>query len=70
MLWETIKQRTAGFCLPFAFPRSHAELLPVRESKKERSAYEAAQAKEEGDGGESAGFSLVCCSMTPTMSHG
>jgi hypothetical protein len=29
------------FVYLFAFPPSHAELLPVRESKKEREAYEA-----------------------------
>lgn len=43
------------FVYQIAFSPSHAELLPVRESKKERSAYEA-QVKEEGGGGGSAGF--------------
>jgi hypothetical protein len=28
------------FVYHFAFPPSHAELLPVRQSKKERAAYE------------------------------
>jgi len=36
------------FVYHFAFPPSHAELLPVRESKKERSAYDA-QLKQEDD---------------------
>lgn len=43
------------FVYHFAFPPSHAELLPVRESKKERSAYEA-QLKEEEPEEASAGF--------------
>ncbi len=43
------------FVYHFAFPPSHAELLPVRESKKERSAYEA-QLKEEDIEEKSAGF--------------
>jgi len=29
-----------NFVKDFVFPASHAELLPVRESKKERAAYE------------------------------
>ena len=37
------------FVYHFAFPPSHAELLPVRQSKKERAAYEA-QTKEDVDG--------------------
>ncbi len=41
-----------NFVYHIAFPPSHADLLPVRESKKERSAYEA-QLKEEEAGGES-----------------
>jgi hypothetical protein len=36
------------FVYHFVFPPSHAELLPVRESKRERSAYEA-QSKEDLD---------------------
>lgn len=36
------------FVYHFAFPPSHAELLPVRDSKKERLAYEA-QVSEDGD---------------------
>ena len=36
------------FVYHFAFPPSHAELLPVRDSKKERLAYEA-QVNEEGN---------------------
>ena len=51
-----LSKERLDFVYHFAFPRSHAELLPVRESKKERSAYKAAQVKEEGGGGESAGF--------------
>lgn len=50
-----LSKERLDFVYHFAFPRSHAELLPVRESKKERSAYDA-QIKEEGDVGESAGF--------------
>jgi hypothetical protein len=37
------------FVYHFAFPPSHAELLPVRESKKERSAYAAQLDAEEDD---------------------
>jgi hypothetical protein len=37
------------FVYHFAFPPSHAELLPVRESKKERTAYEALF-NEDGEG--------------------
>jgi hypothetical protein len=36
------------FVYRFVFPPSHTELLPVRESKKERQAYDA-QLREEGD---------------------
>jgi hypothetical protein len=36
------------FVYHFAFPPSHAELLPVRESKKERKEYEAQLKEEEG----------------------
>ncbi|HKW77004.1 MAG TPA: hypothetical protein VJN64_15845 [Terriglobales bacterium] len=50
-----LSKERLDFVYHFAFPRSHAELLPVRESKKERSAYEA-QVKEEGDVTESAEF--------------
>jgi AraC-like DNA-binding protein len=35
------------FVYHFAFPPSHADLLPVRESKKERQAYEAQSKQEE-----------------------
>ena len=51
-----LSKERLDFVYRFAFPCSHAELLPVRESKKERSAYET-QVREEGDAGESAGFS-------------
>lgn len=34
-----------NFVKDFVFPRSHAELLPVRESKKERAAYEEQMSK-------------------------
>jgi hypothetical protein len=44
-----LSKERLDFVYHFAFPRSHAELLPVRESKKERSAYEV-QVKEEGFG--------------------
>ena len=50
-----LSKERLDFVYHFAFPRSHAELLPVRESKKERSAYET-QVREEGNLGESAGF--------------
>jgi hypothetical protein len=43
------------FVYHFAFPPSHAELLPVRESKKERNAYEA-QLKEQKPEVPSEGF--------------
>jgi hypothetical protein len=35
------------FVYHFAFPPSHAELLPVRDSKRERGAYEAQLTREE-----------------------
>jgi len=41
-----LSKERLDFVYHFAFPPSHAELLPVRESKKERTAY-AAQAKDE-----------------------
>ena len=50
-----LSKERLDFVYRFAFPRSHAELLPVRESKKERSAYEM-QVREEGNVGESAGL--------------
>lgn len=37
------------FVYHFAFPPSHTELLPVRESKKERAAYEAQLKEDEED---------------------
>jgi hypothetical protein len=44
-----LTQERLDFVYHFAFPPSHAELLPVRESKKERTAYEAlVNADEEG----------------------
>jgi hypothetical protein len=46
------------FVYHFAFPRSHAELLPVRDSKKERGCYEA-QIKEKGLEGAIAAFEPV-----------
>ena len=51
-----LSKERLDFVYRFAFPRSHAELLPVRESKKERSAYQT-QVSEGGDVGESDGFS-------------
>ena len=53
-----LSKERLDFVYRFAFPRSHAELLPVRESKKERSAYEA-QIKEDEERGESAGFNAA-----------
>ena len=41
-----LSKERLDFVYHFAFPASHTELLPVRESKKERNAYEA-QLKEE-----------------------
>jgi hypothetical protein len=35
-----LSRERLDFVYHFAFPPSHAELLPVRESKKERNAYE------------------------------
>jgi hypothetical protein len=48
-----LSKERLDFVYRFAFPRSHAELLPVRYSNKERSACET-QVKEEGDVCESA----------------
>ena len=42
-----LSKERLDFVYHFAFPRSHAELLPVRESKKERSAYDAQLEEEE-----------------------
>lgn len=42
-----LDQERLEFVYRFAFPPSHAELLPVRESKRERQAYDA-QLSEEG----------------------
>lgn len=50
-----LSKERLDFVYHFAFPRSHAELLPVRESKKERDAY-VAQVREDRRGDESAGF--------------
>ena len=50
-----LSKERLDFVYHFVYPPSHAELLPVRESKKERSAYQA-QLKEEEDGGESPAF--------------
>jgi hypothetical protein len=50
-----LSKERLDFVYHFAFPASHAELLPVRESKKERNAYEA-QLKEEEVEGLSEGF--------------
>jgi len=47
-----LTEERLDFVYDIAFPPSHTKLLPVRESKKERSAYEA-QLKEEEVGGES-----------------
>jgi hypothetical protein len=44
------------FIYRFAFPPSHAELLPVRESKKEQKEYEAQLKEEEDDENRSAAF--------------
>ncbi|MGH9568147.1 MAG: hypothetical protein ACRD4F_00810 [Candidatus Angelobacter sp.] len=42
-----LSKERLDFVYRFAFPPSHAELLPVRESKKERNAYEAQMGEEE-----------------------
>jgi hypothetical protein len=44
-----LTQERLDFVYHFAFPPSHAELLPVRESKKERTAYEEQLTREEAD---------------------
>lgn len=48
-----LSRERLDFVYHFAFPPSHAELLPVRESKKERAAYDA-QALDEVDTSETA----------------
>ena len=48
VIGNRLSKERLDFVYHFAFPPSHAELLPVRESKKERSAYEA-QAKDESE---------------------
>lgn len=53
-----LSKERLDFVYHFAFPPSHAELLPVRESKRERSAYEVQMKKEEineGDDDEALG---------------
>src|SRR6185312_10044635 len=37
---QSVNLERLNFVKDFVFPSSHAELLPVRESKKERAAYE------------------------------
>src|SRR6266852_3389300 len=54
-------QKRLDFVYHFVFPPSHAELLPVGESKKERTAHEARLKKEEhrtspGSVGQGLGF--------------
>jgi hypothetical protein len=44
-----VRQDRLDFVIEYAFPRSHVDLLPVREAKKERAAY-AAQIQDEDDG--------------------
>jgi hypothetical protein len=46
VIGNRLSKERLDFVYHFAFPPSHAELLPVRESKKERNAYEA-QANDE-----------------------
>lgn len=50
VIGNRLSKERLDFVYHFAFPPSHAELLPVRESKKERSAYEE-QLKEEQESG-------------------
>jgi hypothetical protein len=44
------------FVFKFVFPRSHADLLPVRQAKKERAAYAAQTQDEDGNFGPEADF--------------
>jgi len=44
-----VREDRLDFVIKFAFPRSHVDLLPVRQAKKERAAY-AAQMQDEDDG--------------------
>jgi hypothetical protein len=44
-----VREERLDFVIEYAFPRSHVDLLPVREAKKERAAY-AAQIQDEDDG--------------------
>ncbi len=44
-----LSKERLDFVYHFAFPPSHAELLPVRESKKERDAYEELQGRMTGE---------------------
>jgi hypothetical protein len=43
-----VREERLDFVIEYAFPRSHVDLLPVREAKKERAAY-AAQIQDEDD---------------------
>ena len=45
-----LSRERLDFVYHFAFPPSHAELLPVRDSKKERNAYERQIAAQEEEG--------------------
>lgn len=44
-----VRQDRLDFVIGYAFPRSHADLLPVREAKKERAAY-IARMQDDDDG--------------------
>ncbi len=44
-----VRQDRLDFIINFAFPRSHTDLLPVRQAKKERAAY-TAQMQDDDDG--------------------
>ena len=46
---DRISQERLKFIFEYVFPRPHNDLLPVRESKKERAAYEKQMEEEEGD---------------------
>ena len=48
VIGNRLSKERLDFVYHFVFPPSHAELLPVRESKKERNAYDA-QAKDEDE---------------------
>jgi hypothetical protein len=64
ILGRRLNSDRLSFVQTFVFPPSHMELLPVRESKKERAAYEeqmkkeAATSEDNGDGDEEGDWGL------------